>query len=282
MSIFSLGGDPGTAIASYLTDTKNEQALATKWAATNPQMQSDITYFQTQAPKLTSADALMKDYRALKIVLGAYNVSDLRAYPALTKQLLTQDPSVASSTAQKIGNPAYQTFAAAFSQFKNNPLGNSATVKTIVNNYVTNNYEAAQNTKTPGLQNALAFTRTAAKITTVAQLMTNTSALKVAVAQTGVNFTTYANMNYDQQVTFLNKKIKVADFQNPAKVTKMAEQYLVQAVQDPTHWGAKDATTTTMLSLFGGSADTSVLSLFGVQSSDSTSTATSPMVSLLA
>ena len=284
MSIASLTSSPGTAIASYLADTKNEQSLATKWAATNPQMQSDIAYFQAQAPKLTTADALTANYRALKIVLGAYNVSDLLAYPALTKQLLTQNPNDSGSVAQKIANPAYQKFALAFNQFQNQPLSSSGNVQTIINNYVINNFEAAQNTQTPGLQNALAFQRTATQITSIDQLMSNSAALAVAVGQTGITFSTYANMSYDQQVTFLTAKVKLADFQNPAKVTKMAEQYLIQAVQSPAAWNASNATPDTVVSLFGGSATTSILSLFGDtgSSGSSGSSSTDPALSLLA
>ncbi len=283
MSVLSLTASPGTAIASYLTDTKNEQTLANKWAATNPRIQSDITYFTAQAPKLTTAEALTKDYRSLKIVLGAYNVSDLLSYPALTKQLLTQNPNASTSVAQKIANPGYQKFAMTFNQFQNQPLSNSSNVQTIVNNYVINSYETAQNTQTPGMQNALGFTRTASQVISIDQLMSNSAALAVAVGQTGINFTTYANMSYDQQVSFLTSKIKLADFQSPAKVTKMAEQYLIQAVQDPTDWNASNATTTTVLSLFGGSSTTSILSLFGAGSTSSSSSASAdPTLSLFA
>ena len=281
MSIFSLNSSPGTAISAYLADTKNEQTQANKWAQTSPQVKADIAYFQAQAPKLTTVDALMKDYRSLKIVLGAFNVSDLLTSPALTRQLLTQDPTSASSTVQKIGNPGYQIFANAFNQFKNNPLGSTGGTTSVVNSYVENSFEAAQNTSTPGMQNALAFTRTASQFTTIAKLMSNAQALPVVVAQTGINFTTYANMSYDQQVTFLTRKIKLADLQSPAKVTKMAENYLMQAVQDPTNWNASTANTNTVLSLFGGSSTTSILSLFDGGSS-STSSSTSPTLSLFA
>ena len=133
----------------YLTDTKNEQTLANKWAKTNPQVQSDIAYFQAQAPKLTTVDALMKDYRSLQVVLGAFNVSDLLTSPALTRQLLTQDPASSSSTVQKIGNPAYQIFANAFNQFQNNPLGNSAGVTSVVNSYVENSSRPRRTRRPP-------------------------------------------------------------------------------------------------------------------------------------
>jgi len=276
MSILSVNSSLGTAIPTFVMDSRNEQALANKWAQGNGQVKSDIAYFQAKAPTLTSAAALTKDYRSLKIVLGAYNVSGLLAYPALTNQLLTQDPSSSSSVAQKIGNPSYLAFVNAFNQFKNNPLGSSSNVSTVVNSYVVNSYEAAQNTQTPGLQNALTFNRTASQITSIAQLMTNTPALTVAVAQTGVTFNTYANMSYDQQVAFLTRKLNLSDFQHPATVTKMAEQYLVQAVQDPGEWNASAASTNTVVSLLGGGSDTSELSLFGVGSSSN------PVLSLFA
>ena len=282
MSIFSMTSNPSSAIASYLTDTKNEQTQANKWAQGSAQVQSDVAYFQAQAPKLTTVDALLKDYRSLQVVLGAFNVSDLITSPALTRQLLTQDPASTSSTVQKIGNPGYQIFANAFNQFKDNPLSNSQGVTSVVNSYVQNSFEAAQNTQTPGMQNALAFTRTASQFKTIAALMSSSQALPVVVAQTGINFTTYGNMSYDQQVTFLTSKVKLADFQTPAKVTKMAENYLIQAVQDPTNWNASTATPFDTLSLFGGSSSsTSILSLFGASSSTSSSTS-NPMLSLFA
>jgi hypothetical protein len=279
MSIGSISANPGGAIAAYLVDTKNEQTLATKWASGNAQMQADIAYFKAQAPKLTSADALMKDYRSLKVVLGAFNVSNLLTSPALTKQLLTQDPSSSSSTVQKIGSSSYQIFANAFNQFANDPL-DTAGVTSVVNSYVENNVEAAQNTTTPGMQNALAFTRTASQFTSITALMTSTAALPVVVAQTGISYTTYANMSYDQQVAFLTSKIKLSDFQDPTKVAKMSERYLIQAVQDPTDWSATTPTTNTVLSLLGGDSNTSILSLFG--GDDSSSTSSNPMLSLFA
>ncbi|MDR3660921.1 MAG: DUF1217 domain-containing protein [Mycobacterium sp.] len=279
MSIGSVTANPGGAIAAYLADTRNEQTLATKWASGNPQMQADIAYFKAQAPKLTSATALMNDYRSLKVVLSAFNVSNLLTSPALTKQLLTQDPSSSSSTVRKIGNPSYQIFANAFNRFTTNPF-DAAGVASVVNSYAENNFEVAQNTTTPGMQNALAFTRTASQFTSITALMTSTAALPVVVAQTGITFVTYANMSYDQQVAFLTSKIKLSDFQNPAKVAKMAERYLIQAVQDPTDWSATSPTTNTVLSLLGGNSNTSMLSLFGGE--DSSSTGGDPMLSLFA
>jgi hypothetical protein len=262
MSIISTSSNLGMAISTYITDGKNEPALAATWAKGNGQVQADTTYFQSKAPKLTSVDALMKDYRSLKVVLGAYNVSGLLTSPALVRQLLTQDPTSASSAAQKIRNPAYQNFAKAFAQFQNNPLGSAGNVSAIVKSYVTNAYEAAQGTQTPGMQNALAFKRVASQITTVAQLMSNPAALSVAVVKLGIDFVTYGSMSYAKQVSLVTNKIKLSDFQNPKKVDTIAEQYLLQSVNDPTSWNAAPSNGNTVASLLGAGSSTSLLSLF--------------------
>jgi hypothetical protein len=276
MSILSVTAGAANAVPTFLADIHNETTLAAKWAKGNGQAQSDIAWFRAHAAKLTSVDALMKDYRSLKFVLNAYNVSDLLSYPALTRQLLTQDPSASSSTAQKISNAGYLAFARAFNQFKSTPFATSANIETVVSSYVTNQFEAAQNTQTPGMQNALAFDRTASQITSITQLMTNKRALTVAVAQTGIDFSTYANMSYEKQVALLTKKIKLSDFQDATKVKRMAEQYLVQAVQSPSTWGATDSSAASVATLFGGTSDSSVLTLFG------TSSTADPVLSLFA
>ena len=268
MSSIATNSNISMAIPTYLMDSKNEKTLAAKWARSNGQVQSDVAYFQAKASTLTSVNALMKDYRALKIVLGAYNVSDLLSYPGLVRQLLMQDPSATSSTAQKISNASYLNFARAFNQFQNNPLGSATNISSIVNSYETNAFEAAQSTQIPGMQNALAFKRVASQITTIPELMTNKAALTVAVAQTGITFTTYGNMSYDQQVSFLTRKVKLSDLQNSKTVDHMAESYLLQAVQAPDSWNASASSGNTVASLFGADSTTSMASLFGTTSSN--------------
>lgn len=262
MSIISANSSIGSAVPTYLVDSKNEQSLAAEWAKANGQVQSDITHFQSKASTLTSVDALMNDYQSLKVILTAYNVPGLLSYPGLVRQLLTQDPTSSSSVAEKIGNPAYLNFAKAMNQLQGNPLGTSSNVSAIVSSYKTNSFEVAQNTQVPGMQNALAFKRLASQITTIPELMANPAVLTVAVAQTGLNYTIYGLMSYNQQVALLTKSVKLSDLQNPKTVNTMAEQYLLQAAQDPTDWNTS-STTTTVASLFGGSSSTSELSLFG-------------------
>ncbi len=276
MTSISSNPNIGASVTTYLADSRNEQALAGQWTAMNGETEADVAYFQQAAASLTSADALMNDYRALKVVLGAYNVSDLLSYPGLVRNLLTEDPASAGSTARKIGNASYLNFATAMNRMRNNLFGSASNVNSIVGAYELNSYEQAQGQQIPGMQNALAFRRASSSITGIDALMSNQAALTVAVAQTGVTFTVYGSMSYTQQKAFLTQNIRLSDLQNPQTVDTWAEQYLLQAVQDPTSWNTGSSNGNTVLSLFGGSSGTSVVSLFGVSSS------TDPVVSLFA
>ncbi len=263
MTTISSNPNIGASVATYVVDSRDEQALASQWAAMNGQVAANVAYFQTVAPTLTSADALLGNWRALSVVLGAYNVSDLLSYPGLVRNLLTEDPRASTATAQKIGNAGYLNFALAMNQMQGNPLGSAAKVAAIVAAYELNSYEQAQGQQIPGMQNALAFRREASSLTTIDQLMSNPAALTVAVAQTGVTFTVYGSMSYAQQKAFLTQNIKLSALQDPATVDTWAEQYLLQAVQDPTNWNTGSAAANTVLSLFGASSAPSLLSLFG-------------------
>ena len=250
------------AVPAYLSIVRDEAALADKFASATPQVKAEIAYLNKQAPRLTSADALMKDYRALGIVLKSFGMKDQLAYPGLVRRLLTEDPTSKTSTAQKIGNASYLRFATAMNQYKTNPLADAKSLAAVTKAYVLNGYEAAQGQQIPGMEQALAFRRQASQVTSIAQLMSNTPVLKVAVTQTGIDYATFGAMDYNRQVALLTKKVKLADLQNPTKVDRIAEQYLISAGQDAMAWGATTTATNTVASLFGATGTTSVLSLF--------------------
>lgn len=284
MSITStLAGATGLpAIPEYLAISKNEQMMAQKYAQSTPQVKSDLAYFQKQAPKLTTVPALMKDYRSLGVVLNAFNMSAEIAYPGLVTKLITQDPTSASSLANTMGNSDYKRFATAMAQYKTNPFASATNLTAVTNAYVLNSYEANQGQQIPGMQDALAFKRQAAQVTSIAQLMSNTSLLKVAVAQTGLDWSTFGVMQYDQQVKVLTQTTKLADFQNGAKVDKMAEQYLLTAGQNPSAWSDAPTTNSNSVVSLLSSATTSdpILSVLNGNSSGSSSS--NPLLSLFA
>jgi hypothetical protein len=235
-----MSGSVGTSpIQQYLSYAKNEAKYAASYATTSGQETNLIAYFQKNAATITTPAALLKDYKALSVVLGAFGLGSLVQSPALVKQLLTQNPSSTSSTAQRIGNAKYIAFANALHNWSPPPFSTSDGVSAIVKAFQLNGFEASlggsANTAASlssntgnGLQQALYFTRQAGSITSYTQLQSDPELLAVAVSGLGLPLTAYDNLTFDQQTALLKQKLPIANLAKPSYVQHLAEQYIVQ------------------------------------------------------
>jgi hypothetical protein len=291
-SIFSAAG--GSPIQAYLTDSGNEAKYATASAAGNAQATNLINYFTKNAASITTPAALLGNYKALSVVLGAFQIGNEINSTALVKQLLTQDPTSKTSLAYRSGNAKFLNFATALQNWSPPPFSTAAGINSIVTAYKTNLFEGSANTQTPGLQNALYFTRTAGSITTLTQLQSDSSLLAVAVTGLGLPLTAFENLSFAQQTSLLQQKLPIADLQKPSYVKHLAELYLVQ--QQLNSGGATPAAQPgSIAALFGGGSSgnaggaglLSILQTSEIGSSTSTTsllgtstTASSPLLSL--
>jgi hypothetical protein len=255
----SIGGLP--PIPLFLADSANEAKLVAKFQATDPQTKADVAYFVKQTPKLTSVDALMKDYRALSIMLGAFGLSADLAYPALVRKVLTQDPTKSTSLAQQMASPAFYQLGKDMGQWKTPPFASAANVAAVVSAYATNTYEASQASLAPGLDTALYFRRTIGGITSINGLMSDRQLLSVVEAASNIP-QAFGMLDYPQQVRILTKAVDLKSFKDPAAVNRMAETYLLQSAQQSS---ASGSDPTGALALLGGgslAAGGTLLSLF--------------------
>ncbi|HTZ70728.1 MAG TPA: DUF1217 domain-containing protein [Acetobacteraceae bacterium] len=219
-------------LQAYLSYSANEAKYANADAQANPQETQLINYFQANAASITSPNQLLGNYKALSVVLGAFRLSGSINDTALLRQLMTQDPSAKNSTAQRMANAQYLSFANAMSNWNPPPFSSPAGIKSIITAYKNNQFEANAETQTPGLQNALYFTRMAGSITSVTQLQSDPSLLAVAVVGIGLPLTAYDNLSFTQQTTLLKQKLNLADLQKPSYVQRLAELYVAQKQLD--------------------------------------------------
>ena len=159
----------------------------------------------------------------------------------------------------------------------------------ILSQYNTNEYEANEGKQVPGLGDALYFSRVAPTITSVDQLMSDTTLLKVVTTNLGLQ-DTFSNLPFDQQVSLLTAKVDFKQFSTPAKVQSYAEQYLAltneQASADQatalasnlfsTDTSTDDSTPDLLSVLYptSSSSSVSVLSLFSDSSNTDDSSGT--------
>lgn len=215
-------------LQAYMTYSANEAKYANAQAAGSGQETGLIAYFQQAASGITTPDALLKDYKALSVVVGAFNLAGSINSTALLRQLMTQDPTSTSSVAYRSGNAKFIAFANALHNWNPPPFSTADGVASIIASYKTNQFEAGADQQNPGLQNALYFTRTAGSIKTLTQLQSDPALLAVAVTGIGLPLTAFENLDFSQQTALLKQNLNPSDLQKPGYVQHLAELYLVQ------------------------------------------------------
>jgi hypothetical protein len=262
-------------IQTYLSDSANEAKYANAAALANAQQTNLINYFTATAGKITTPAALLNNYKALSVVLGAFGLGNLVNSTALVNQLVTQDPSSTASVAYRIGNAKYLAFAKAMQSWTPPPFSTASGVSAIVVAYKNSNFEAQAGSQTPGLQQALYFTRMAGSITSLTQLQSDSSLMAVAVTGVGLPLTAFDNLSFTQQTALLKQKLNLSDLQKPSYVQHLAELYLVQQ-QLSSGAGTPAVQAGTLVSLFSpaatGSSGNGLLTI--MQNSEQASTGT--------
>lgn len=114
-------------VASYLSALKDEDLAASNYAKSDIATKQAVAAFKKKAPAITSADALLKDYSSLQVVLGAFGMGSYANATALIKDLLTQDPSSSKSLAKTSQNATWLAFADAFKVWGQNKGSSSDT-----------------------------------------------------------------------------------------------------------------------------------------------------------
>ncbi len=104
---------------------KNSAAIEKSYMAGSSSA-SDIAYFKSVAPKLTTPAKLLSNYRALTFVTTAYGMSGQQTQTALLKDLMTQNPNSLSSLARQLGTTNYLQFAGAMSYWSPPPFSTAA------------------------------------------------------------------------------------------------------------------------------------------------------------
>ena len=243
-----MSGSTVSALPIYRLVSANEEARVATFEKSDPQTKADIAYFIKQSPKIQTADALLKDYRSLSIVLGAFGMTSALGQTALLRKLMTEDPASKTSVARRLANPTFLRFANAMAQFKTSPFATKANIDAVVKAVGTQNFEASQDAQSPGMANALYFKRTIGSLTSLSQLMADPRLLKVA--QSAANMPDqFGALDYSFQVKLLSKQITLKNFQSSAYVDKFVGRYLALASTA----NATSVDTTGAMSILSGS-----------------------------
>jgi len=229
--ITSLPGLASTAPTMPQTTAYNlvEASLDNQMAAFQKSgaVQNDINYFRTEIAKVQSPDDLTKNYRLLKFVLTAFGLDSQINSQALIKQVLSSDLTDSQSIANKLVDPRYKQLAQAFNFAAggNANLQDPSFVDGIVNNYVTAAFEQNVGQTNPGVRLALYFKRMAPTIKNWYQVLGDVPMYNVV--KTALNVMALGpSDDVDKQASFLEKRIGIANLQDPKFVDRFINRFL--------------------------------------------------------
>lgn len=181
-----------------------------------PTVQKEIDYFKEKFSSFTSIEDLTKDYRAMKVLLSAFQLEDEINYTARNQQIIeepyTGDGSE-DSLVNKLNDPRFKELAQTLDyQTRGDAVFKSGVVlNEVIDRYVVNEFEKSLGDNNPGLREAAYFARTVGDFTNSYQLLGN-KALRTVI-ETGLNLPSqFVQQDIDQQVRLLEKRVDVEDF----------------------------------------------------------------------
>lgn len=213
-------------IPLYNVIARDEPGYVGKFVAADPTTANNIAYFKQHAASFTSVDKILKDPRALTVLLGAYGLQDKLQYPALLKKILTEDPRTNASLAFRTGNQAYLQLGTLVGQFRTPPFATAANVNKVVAAYAKNAFEGSEDIVSPGIKAALHFKSTIGSITSINALMSDAQLVAVASAGIGLSSQSFNNMSFDQQVNVLTRSIHFSKFASSNYTDQFVTKYL--------------------------------------------------------
>jgi hypothetical protein len=192
--------------------------------------QRDIDYFRKTIATVKSADDLMKDYRLYSFVMKAFGLGDQIPYRALIKQVVeggTKDPQ---SVASRMTNKTYADLANALHLAKTDAakpgLTDPKEIDAMVDRFVTSGIETEQGEKNVGVRLALYFQRKAPAITNWYQVLGDKALSQVIRTAFRIPDAT-ASIDIDKQKEMLEKRMPIADLQDPKKLQSLLQRFTI-------------------------------------------------------
>lgn len=217
-------------------------ALQARFAARRDNA-AEAESLRDRAQRMTDVESLLKDRRALMMVLEAFQLESEIDKRALIRRVLTEDPAEKSSLVNRFADRRWREFAAAFAEGR--PPGRSpeeASAATgaqlrgildrVIRDAMVNRYEKAMGEANPGMREALYFRRVAGRVATVPQLMADRALAEVARGALGLP-KQFGLLSYEQQRDLLTRRLDLAQLQDPKGVSRLVGRYLAQMNATP-------------------------------------------------
>lgn len=200
----------------YSIATKNI-ATTLNQVASQAQSKREIAYYNANIGKVKNVDDFMDDYQLYSYAMEAYGLSDMTYAKAFMKQVLQSDLSDPDSFANKLTDPRYKEFAAAY----NFGTGNTPSAQTsnqeddVIGLY----QQSFTNEETAAQTESNYYSQNIGKVKTVDDLLGNTRLRNYVLQAYGIDPSNVSNNILKQMLTsdindpnsYVNQKGSAAD-----------------------------------------------------------------------
>src|SRR3546814_707644 len=210
----------------FLNRTRESQL--DRWRA-DPTETRAIDRFTKEAREIRSLDDFMKNDTVYNLVMKAYGLEEMAFAKAMIRKILEEGTSDPNSMANKMVDPRYKEIAKdlGFDTFPDGTkVRNPAFIQRTVDRYVVGGFEADQGETNVGVQLSLYFERKASSITNWYEVLGDKALSQVVRTALGIP-QAMAALDIDKQVEFMDRRMNIEDFQDPAKVKKFVTRFAV-------------------------------------------------------
>ncbi len=226
-------GDAASAVAT-LRKVTAEGAEAKGIAAEekDPVTLSAISQFKKALTEAKSLDATLGDPRILKVLLPALGLGDQTGNAGLVRKALLADPTESNGLLANLGITWKQ--AAETLNLRQGGLArlqDPAMQATLIKGYVQYQYRQGLDEQQPGISDALYFLEQAGSSDGVYDILGNAVLRRVVTGALGLP-AQIAIQPVDTQARAITSRLHLEDLQDPARLRKLAERYVIAAAND--------------------------------------------------
>lgn len=210
---------------SYAAITRDLD-LSLKRVEQQPFVKRETEYYLENISKVKTIDDFVSDRRLFAYAMKAHGLEDMTYAKAFMVKVLEGGVDDDSSFANSLSDTRYKAFAETYNFARH---GETATIFTsaqqgTVDNYKRQTLEEDAGASSEAVRLALYFERKAPDVTSMYGILADTALAKVVRTSLGLP-DSFALLDIDKQVEFLESKIDIEDFSEPEAMSKLIARF---------------------------------------------------------
>lgn len=206
-----------------------DQTADTAKEALVPQVAQAIAAFTKAVKGAKSIQSALSNPNVQQVLLTASGLSNYIGETGLVQKAFLSKLSDPKSVANQLGDGTLLSTVQTYNFAQNGlaELQNPKIMATLTNGYAEIMWRQSLNQATPGLSNALDFISQASSIKSVSDVLNNATNFFVITGALGIDPNIAFQDQTAQQSAIARSSLDIAKLQNPAYVTSLTDQYLI-------------------------------------------------------